>query len=95
MTEVRRSVQALEDVESIRQYVSRDSVEYARLLVARNVQSVERLAEYSTSRRVVPELGDESVRETICGDYRVVYQYSADSVVIPTVHHGARLLRFD
>jgi toxin ParE1/3/4 len=41
----------------------------------------------------VPELGDESIREVIHGNYRIVYRLRPDLVEIATVFHGARLFR--
>ena len=49
----------------------------------------------SRSGRVVPELGDESIREVIHGNYRIVYRMRHDVVEIATVFHGARLFRLD
>jgi plasmid stabilization system protein ParE len=43
----------------------------------------------------VPELGDESIREVIQGNYRIVYRLRHDAVEIATVFHGARLFRLD
>lgn len=94
MTRISWTLQALDDVESIRRYVARDSEEYASLLVARFLQAVERLADFPVSGRIVPEVGDTQLREVISGSYRIVYRLLDDEVVIVTVHHGARLLRF-
>ncbi|MBP9200337.1 MAG: type II toxin-antitoxin system RelE/ParE family toxin [Gemmatimonadales bacterium] len=44
MTTIRWTLQAVEDLEAIRDYVSRDSAHYARLLVERLYHSVDRLA---------------------------------------------------
>ncbi len=43
--------------------------------------------------RIVPEVGDDSLREVIYGDYRLVYRLRAESVEVVTIYHGARLLR--
>ena len=85
--------QAVEDVEAIKAYVARDSVQYASFLVERVVAAVDRLESFPESGRVVPEVGDGSLREVIFGSYRVVYRVQAESVQVVTVHHGARLLR--
>jgi plasmid stabilization system protein ParE len=87
--------QAIQDVEAIRAHVARDSPRYASLLVERIVVALERLADHPRSGRVVPELGDESIRETIHGNYRIVYRLRAGVVEIATVFHGARLFRLD
>jgi toxin ParE1/3/4 len=87
--------QAIQDVEAIRAYVARDSARYADLVVERIVAAVERLKDNPRSGRVVPELGDESIREVIHGSYRIVYRLRNDLVEIATVFHGARLFRLD
>ena len=56
---------------------------------------MERLKDNPRSGRVVPELGDESIREVIHDNYRIVYRLSHDVVEIATVFHGARLFRLD
>ena len=93
MTQVIWAPQAVQDVEAIRAYVARDSAHYADLVVDRIVAGVERLRDNPRSGRMVPELGDESVREIIQGNYRIVYRLRRDVVEIATVFHGARLFR--
>jgi plasmid stabilization system protein ParE len=65
------------------------------LVVERIVAAVGRLEDSPRSGRMVPELGDESVREVIHGNYRIVYRLRDDIVEIATVFHGARLFRLD
>ena len=54
-----------------------------------------RLGSHPLSGRVVAEVGDESLREVIYGNYRIVYRVRQDLVEIATVFHGARLFRLD
>jgi toxin ParE1/3/4 len=95
VTRVLWAPQAIRDVEAIRAHVARDSAQYADLVAERIVAAVERLQEHPRSGRVVPELGDESIREIIHGNYRIVYRLRHDVVEIATVFHGARLFRLD
>lgn len=95
MTQVVWAPQAIQDVEAIRAHVTRDSAHYADLVVERLVVAVERLQDHPRSGRVVPELGDDSIREVIHGNYRVVYRLRHDVVEIATVFHGARSFRLD
>ena len=44
---------------------------------------------------MVPEVGDESLREIIQGSYRIVYRLNRDVVQVVTVFHGASLFRLD
>ena len=93
MTPVTWAPQAIEDIEAIRTYVARDSAHYADLLVERIVAAVGRLENFPRSGRVVPEVGDESLREVVYENYRIVYRVKPSVVEIITVFHGARLLR--
>ena len=68
MTPIIWAPQAIEDVEAIRAYVARDSPHYADLVVERIVSAVARLPSNPRSGRMVPEVGDESLREVIHGN---------------------------
>jgi toxin ParE1/3/4 len=57
------------------------------------VAAVERLEAYPLSGRVVPEVGDDTLREVLHGNYRIVYRVRTELVEIVTVFHGARLFR--
>ena len=92
MTRVLWTLQAVEDVEAIRNFIARDSPHYAALMAERIVESVERLKEFPRSGRTVPELDREAYREVILGTYRIVYRLEADRAEILTVVHAARLL---
>ena len=89
------SLQAIEDVEAIRTYVARNSEQYANLLVDRIIAAVDRLEGFPLSGRVVPEVGDESLREVIFRNYRIVYRLKPEIIEIVTVFHAARLLRLE
>ena len=67
-------------------YVGQDSPTYAAALAGRLVAAVEPLRRYPRLRRVVPEYGDDTIRELIVGNYRVVYRLRARRVVV----HGSR-----
>ena len=45
--------------------------------------------------RVVPEVGDESVRELFVKSYRLIYEIRREHVVILALIHGARRLPTD
>ena len=65
MTQVIWAPQAVEDVGAIRAYVARDSAHHADLVLERIAAAVARLERDPLSGRVVPEVGDESLRERI------------------------------
>lgn len=90
MTRVVWTVPALEDVEAARDFVARDSPRYARALVERLLAAAERLADFPLVGRVVPELGQATVRELFEGGYRIVYRVTPDEAQVVAVVHGAR-----
>jgi plasmid stabilization system protein ParE len=91
VAEIAWSPQAIEDVESIRDFIGRDSPAYGALVAAHLIASVERLAQFPESGRVVPEFQDPGLREVLWRNYRVVYRASRGRIEVVTVFHGSRL----
>lgn len=81
---------ALEDVNSIAEYIARDSVDQAALFVVRLFEATDRLQEFPLSGRVIPEIDNQSCREIIYGSYRIMYRLDDDEVWITGVVHVAR-----
>ncbi len=82
---------ALEDLEQIRVWVARDSLDAARRLASRIRKGVENLADFPMAGRVVPEIGIKSYREIIARPYRVIYEVrDNDAIVILRVWHSHR-----
>jgi toxin ParE1/3/4 len=81
---------AWRDLESVAEYIARDSVHYAGVFV-REIRAASRtLGVYSERGRIVPELSDNSIRELLVGNYRLIYGVEADKVYILALLHGAR-----
>ena len=91
MTIVRWTLQAAEDLRSIRLFIERDSPRYARLVVEHLYESVSRLEAFPRSGRIVPELNQPEMRELIVGEHRIVYRVEQEAVVIITVFRSSRL----
>ena len=90
MTHVVWTVPARDDLRDIREYIAKDSAQFARLVTGRLVAAVRRLHEYPLSGRVVPELARPTIREIVHGAYRIVYRVTPDAVQILAVVHAAR-----
>lgn len=90
MTRVVWARPALEDVQEIRTYIARDSPRYARRVAERLFATVDRLHRHPLSGRVVPELGQPTVREVIEPPYRIVYRVRAETLEVVAVVHSAR-----
>lgn len=93
---VRWSDQAKADLKAIHDYIARDSTHYAKKVTRELVDKADALAELPRLGRVVPELGDESVREIPAYSYRILYEIKAgDTIVVLAVIHKRRDLSPD
>ena len=79
-------------MEAIWKFIANDSDAYADLVVARLLESVERLEDFPRSGRTVPELSDPQLREIIEPPYRIVYRVLDEAVEILTVFRASRIL---
>jgi toxin ParE1/3/4 len=86
------SPEAIEDVEAIAAYIERDSPWYAKAVAAKIVETAETIPEFPELGRVVPEVGDASVRERFVYSYRVIYRIEPELILLIAVIHGSRLL---
>lgn len=92
MSRIRWTPQASSDLDSIHEYISRDSPASAQALVGRLLAAVDQLETYPQSGRVVPEFADSAVREVVRGAYRVVYRLRGEAVELLRLHHASRPL---
>ena len=65
MARVIWSPSALDDIDSIAEYIARDSRYQASLFIERLIESTVRLQEYPLSGRIIPEINNPSCREVI------------------------------
>ena len=86
------TVGAQEDLRGIVEYIGRDSAAYAARVAERIVSATERLRRHPKLGRVVPEYEDETIRELIVGNHRVVYRLRRQRVGIVAIVHGSREL---
>lgn len=74
MAEVRWTNQSLEDINTIAEYISKDSKRYADMQVSEFFNSTLILQKFPKTGKIVPELKDKSIRELIIGFYRIIYR---------------------
>jgi plasmid stabilization system protein ParE len=84
---------AADDLRHISDFIALDSEVYAKAVVDDVFFSLERIAEFPKSGRIVPEIGRENIREVFVASYRLIYEIKGASVIILTVIHGARKLK--
>ena len=83
---------AVEDLETIAEYIARDSSSYASSVVSKIVTVAKTIPDFPRSGRIVPEIGDHAIREHVVFSYRLIYRVEPDHITLLAVIHGKRLL---
>lgn len=86
------SQSAIAQLQSVYDYIARDSERYALRMVDRLTKKSERLAGQPQSGHIVPEYDELAIREVLEGSYRIIYESTDESVTILAIIHGARRL---
>ena len=81
---------ALLDIESIRDYIGRDSEYYAARFIEKIIEAVEGLENFPKMGRPVPEADNENIRELLLYNYRIIYRFDSGRILVLTIIHGAR-----
>ncbi len=89
---IRWSPRAASNFEEVCDYIARDSTYYAALFARRVNQIIKTIPQFPEAGRVVPEYGDENLREKIYENYRIVYRLKEEFVEIVAICHGAKRL---
>ena len=93
MVKLHWTPQAIDDLEAIFEYISHDSRSVAKLFVEKIYYRVDQIRHFPMSGRKVPEINDETVRELIYNNYRIVYQVlNENHVRILTVFQSSKNL---
>ena len=94
MAEIVWSPRAIKDIDEIASYIAKDSIQYAEAQTRLFFSNAVILGKYPYRGRPVPELGIPTIRQLLCGNYRIIYEVlSEDRIGILTVHHQSRLLK--
>ena len=73
MVKITWTNRSLADLQETGDYISRDSVQYARLTLERIISITGFLESNPFIVRNVPEINETSIRELITGSYRLIY----------------------
>lgn len=94
MAEVIWTPQAQRDVEAIVAYYLDVAPSYADVVEAGLLASTRRLEMFPRSGRMVPEIGDEAIREVVWREYRVIHFVDEDAqrVEVLSVLHSSQQL---
>ncbi len=81
------------DLESVADYIARDSPYYAAAFVREVLVASRTLVTMAERGRVVPEFDNQSIRELFVRSYRMIYQVTKQTVYIIGFIHGSRDLK--
>lgn len=81
------------DLRRIHRFIAADSASYANKVTAEIREKTGLLAELPRIGRVVPELGDESVRELSAYNYRILYEIKSNDVIVLGIAHKRQNLQ--
>ena len=81
---------ARDALEEVLGYISRESPDRAARVLTRALDVAASLSTLSERGRVVPEIGESTLRELLVYDHRMLYRVHEDRVVIRAFLHGAR-----
>jgi toxin ParE1/3/4 len=82
---------AISQLDSIYEFIGRNSPYYAQVTVDRITARSKQIEAFPNSGHIVPEYGDTDIREVLIGSYRI----KQTEIQVLAVIHGARLLADD
>jgi len=95
MVDIRWSPEAIEDIESISEYISQDSEEHASELIKSIVNEIENLKRFPFLGRKFPDREDDNLREICFKKYQIIYEIKEEIIEILIVAHGSRLIKIE
>ncbi|MDG5787383.1 type II toxin-antitoxin system RelE/ParE family toxin [Evansella sp. AB-P1] len=93
MVELVWAKSAVKDLEGICNYIAQDSEEYANIFASRVIDTIETIAIFPSSGRVVPELNNDMIREMVLTNYRIIYRINNEKMEIVRIIHNAKQLK--
>lgn len=80
------SPEAIEDLESIADYISKDPEFYAQAVVTKILAVARNIKDFPLIGRIVPELGTGNIRERFVYSYQLVYQKNKNRILVKAVN---------
>ena len=83
---------AVERLENIFEYISKEDNDAAYKLIGKIFKKVETLSKFSERGRKVPEANREEIREIFEGEYRIIYRVEPKRVIVLSIRNFKQLL---
>jgi addiction module RelE/StbE family toxin len=91
MVQVKWTKLSVEDLKGIFDYISRDSIKYAKIEIIKLKLRTNILKTHPYAGKGVPEIENKVYRELIEGNYRIIYKIVDEKTIhIITIHHSSR-----
>ena len=93
MARVRFTEQAQSELDAIIEYYERIGADdFAEVFEEKVIEKIRPLEQFPQMGRIVPEIGDEAIREVIYRTYRIVYVVDRDdeAVDVLTIFHSSQ-----
>ena len=88
--------QSIDDLINIAEFIAKNSAKYSVIQIKRIRERAKLVIKQPLLGRIVPEFNDQSIRELILGNYRIIYRIiSKERIDILTIHHSSKLLRIE
>ncbi|HCL55646.1 MAG TPA: type II toxin-antitoxin system RelE/ParE family toxin [Spirochaetia bacterium] len=84
---------ALQDLESIKDFIQKDSKYFADLFISKIFDFVSLLKKHPNAGKILREYPKSGIRELIYKNYRIIYQVDNKIVYIISVIHSNRNLK--
>jgi toxin ParE1/3/4 len=81
---------ALNQLQSIHDYIARNSPYYAKRMIDRITRRSIQISHFPLSGRKVPEYDMEQIREVLEANYRIIYYIKSDGIDVLAVFHGSQ-----
>lgn len=81
---------ARDDLKGIYDYIARDSKRYALQVTQDIIGKTKTLLEFPQLGKVLPEIGEDNIREISLYSYRILYEVTPDTIYIHAVVHMRR-----
>ena len=91
MVQIKWTTLSVEDLKGIYDYISRDSLKYAKIEIVKLKLRTNILKTHPYSGKDVSEIESGLFRELIEGNYRIIYKIIDEKTIhIITIHHSAK-----
>jgi plasmid stabilization system protein ParE len=84
------TLRATADLESIVEYIFRDSEFYATAVARELIAAARSLTTFAERGRMVPEYEDPTVRQIIVRRYRLIYRVKPERIEVLRIIHGGQ-----